>query len=334
MGQGNSKPSIRQILHEFSDSLVPSPEYYRRGNETANKIFQLIQKNRKDVARVLVGGGIGKRTAISESDDFDLYIFLNNQKPPFTKALDEIRTLLLTEYSYDVRIINETTIKFKGRDLINFDLSVGVNLEGYFFTDQKSGTMAKIKEMKDPGKKGHVYGPSLAEYHVAFVRDTSAFAHKIIRLAKYWNKNVNISDYVSGRSLLIEMVALRACGSEEKDIFQTMIRFLELMADFENLSFYFTKYYSDSWLWGEIPNEILKQKPLVLDPVNPYNNLARLPTYIINEFSDAASTSLAKLKNWENFTDPMDIFGRSDSHRGGGSGYYYEYEQYEFDNSD
>lgn len=110
------------------------------------------------------------------------------------------------------------------------------------------------------------------------MKKQSALAHEMARLAKFWYKSACITDYVYGAKYAMELIAIKACEVvNEKHhnenvhlvVFQ---KFLNLIEYFEDLDIIFEEGYRE--LDGHQPSEN-RVKPSVLDPANPYNNLAR-----------------------------------------------------------
>lgn len=79
MGLLYSKPSINEILHSLSNKYMPSVEFLRNGNIIANEVFNVLRRRRNDVDGVIVAGSIGKKTAVNDSSDFDLFAAVLNE---------------------------------------------------------------------------------------------------------------------------------------------------------------------------------------------------------------------------------------------------------------
>merc|ERR1719242_2696297 len=81
---------------------------------------------------------------------------------------------------------------------------------------------------------------------------------------------------VYGRSTIMELLATKAALEEENnDVspshWNAFKRFLEKVEGIKKVNIVFPDYYEEN----EIPTEIRSQRPLLLDPVNPYNNLLK-----------------------------------------------------------
>jgi hypothetical protein len=116
-------------------------------------------------------------------------------------------------------------------------------------------------------------------------------------VAKYWLQNLE-TDSFSGMKLLVETVAMSAAIRIEKErpknrMYCAVRQFLRLMKDFRNISVIITAPYT--YELDRIPEEIRNQRPLVLDPANPYNNLAHNGDIVMEDFVDSATLTLSKL---------------------------------------
>lgn len=97
-----------------------------------------------------------------------------------------------------------------------------------------------------------------------FIEKQSAFAHDIVRLAKYWYKSANL-EYVYGGKYSIELIAVNAANTAvQGDHFDGFKKFLLLILDFKNICISFNDEQSKDLI-----------KPVILDPTNPNNNLAK-----------------------------------------------------------
>ncbi|CAG7723399.1 unnamed protein product [Allacma fusca] len=165
--------------------------------------------------RVIIGGSMGKRTAISIEDiseagyctppDLDIVVFLNYKKPPFRQVLDEFMEAfrevdnVVVSYSWDEHFI---CIDYKGYKI---DITPSTNLRNGMLQnllELRSGDTQKVKIMEIitnanyDQKTIRAYSSGLAEYAVGFMKNESAFAHALIRLTIFWNSQIQMSGYV------------------------------------------------------------------------------------------------------------------------------------------
>jgi hypothetical protein len=153
-------------------------------------------------------------------------------------------------------------------------------------------------------------GAETTESSLNFIKSKSKLVHDLARLGKYWAQAVLFKEYVYGKSLIFELMATKAALNEEsqKDpsICNAFKMFLEMISKIKEQDIVFEDYYKRS----EIPNCILIQRPLLVDPSNPYNNLLDKKKENIEKlfdiFSKCAENTLHVLKRGS--TDIQEIF--------------------------
>lgn len=83
-------------------------------------------------------------------------------------------------------------------------------------------------------------------------------------------KTLDFNDYVSGAKYCIELIAVYAANQEEgmqtRSYLRSFQRFIKYMQNFDNLNIHFERNE------GQVLD---KNRPRVIDPVNPYNNLTK-----------------------------------------------------------
>uniref|UniRef100_T1JEY7 2'-5'-oligoadenylate synthetase 1 domain-containing protein n=1 Tax=Strigamia maritima TaxID=126957 RepID=T1JEY7_STRMM len=140
---------------------------------------------------------------------------------------------------------------------------------------QRRRVLEEIGKLRHPSKDGYRWSSSLIYDQVEFIKKQSSFAHHVIRLAKFWNRSIYIEEYVSGRSTIIELIAVHAAKEverqyNEESLVRAMHLFFSMMRNLKSVNITFHMSYPPS----QVENYVLQQRPLVLDPSNPYNNFA------------------------------------------------------------
>ncbi|KAJ6649639.1 2'-5'-oligoadenylate synthase 1 [Pseudolycoriella hygida] len=235
----------------------------------------LQQKSRFKIGRVCIGGSSGKKTTIMNSD-IDCVVFINEAEPPFQDVLEDFEAILHMTDSYQIREVRTTkySIQLKAEEF-EFDIlpaanfTVGIDAAGdELFTIQQERTLNHIK--RNPEKFGYLYSGSLADASVRFMKKQNGFVNEMVRIAKLWYHTLYFKDYVSGAKMCIELIAVFSANKEEKmgrtSYLRCFQRFIKYVKNFDGLNVHFE----------ETDDHVLdKQRPRVIDPVNPYNNLAR-----------------------------------------------------------
>ncbi|OXA47905.1 hypothetical protein Fcan01_17489 [Folsomia candida] len=131
----------------------------------------------------------------------------------------------------------------------------------------------------------------------------SAFSSSLAEQTILFMKN-KPDDIVKGRSYMIELVACWAQkGQPTCSLFNRFVRFLREMEDFSNLRIFFGHHYRRV----SVPDEVWNETPLIMDPCNPFNNLAEgISQDVIDIFESTAAQSLAVIRN--GLVDVEDLF--------------------------
>lgn len=235
-----------------------------------------------------IAGSIGKATTIISSD-VEIIVFVNKvHLPHFENVLAEFEGLLRNWRRYVVKIMRRTqySIQFT---VNNYDFEL---LPAIDFVDetnigadrqlvlQQQRTLNIMKE--DLHRNVYRYSSSLTFSTDNFMKKQSPFAHDMARLAKFWYKSACVEEYVSGAEYVMELIAFKASGGiNQIDLWRglqcekwhmlTFQKFLEDVQHFDSLDIIFKEEYRS--LYGHKPCRN-RAKPSVLDPANPYNNLA------------------------------------------------------------
>ncbi|XP_035711981.1 2'-5'-oligoadenylate synthase-like protein 2 [Folsomia candida] len=195
-----------------------------------------------------------------------------------------------TRYSISFQIrINRLTL--------DFDLLPATNMLDY---DKHAEDMAReqaieVRRRMQDFANPSAFSSSLAEQTILFMKNKPDDIVKVIKLARYWNQQIEIDEYVKGRSYMIELVACWAQkGQPACNLFTRFVRFLREMEDFSNLRIFFGHHYRRL----SVPDEVWEQTPLVMDPCNLYNNLAEgISQNVIGIFEYSAARSLGAIRD-------------------------------------
>ncbi len=267
-----------------------------------------MKKNSEhSIDRLLIAGSFGKRTNISQSDA-DCVVFINDQKPPFDQITKEFYEICNKP---EVRnLFNSFSIKMN-RNSINLKIN-GLEMDVVPATNfvkdlKKHQSLPHVQQRevleyikRNPTEYSYKFSSSLAEATVYFMKTRVGFANEIARIAKYWFKNLgNDLKDISGASTFIETVAVHAArkgrlgNRKHYPYLKAFMRFLEKLVNFETLDVSFKRC-----------NPVFKQHPpgnsaipRVIDPVNPYNNLAEnWSGKNIDTLKNCAAMTLARIQ--------------------------------------
>jgi hypothetical protein len=145
-----------------------------------------------------------------------------------------------------------------------------------------------------------LYSSGLSELALEFTTKQSAFIHDLCRLAKFWNRTILFDQYLSGRSSIIEYLAIKAGQEEEQasindklSTLRAFRRFLEYFTRDRPIGIVFYDFYDKTRV-------SIDKKPYLIDPSNPYNNLlAYIPSHFLPTLAMCSRETLNRLDQCE-----------------------------------
>jgi len=295
-------------------SSLKGPEYRvykKKVRSTFDKIFEVLQEKSKfRLDRCKLVGGFGKRTSIGIKADADLVIFYNGKQDK-KMVLENFQDVLVKCFASSLKRISTTrnmVMKLQLDD-IPIDLVVAennTNFQGDQVTSQRVNSIAKFKSKENAMTVADL-GCALTESSVEFMKKQTKFVHDVVLLGKYWNHGILFKEYVYGRSLIMELLAAHAAIQRQENysnpsITNAFIGFLEMVCNLQKQNVVFHETPVGYYKMSDIPKDILEQRPMLMDPVNPFNNLLdirRNPTLkdLFNVFENAADTALKMIKS-------------------------------------
>jgi hypothetical protein len=308
------------VLTTVSHVLTIPEESLRECNEYMQTIFSVLQqKSRYKLDRCRLSGGVAKKTSIVLGFDYDCIVYINDEEPPFTDILDEWKGILTQNLDILIKNLRCTahSIQFDIRGH-KYDVLPAPNYStrNQDIKRQANAIWTKIKNSENSSyitreKMCHRYSSGLSELAVEFMQKQSAFVHDLCRLAKFWNYIVWFGDYVSGRSSIIEYLAVKTGREEEEQtamnnsssMLHAFRRFLLLLTGYNQIGIVFDHNYTKE----SVPKY---EKPFLIDPSNPYNNfLANIPDHFMPTLARYSQETLTQLNKFErNFFEEIKKF--------------------------
>lgn len=119
----------------------------------------------------------------------------------------------------------------------------------------------------------------------------------LARLLKWWSASVFVDGFFNGRSFRMEMFAVLAAQEEKNDDILRGFRIaLDKIRNYQKVNVIFDRFYSPS----NVPHTIGKQRPLLMDPANPRNNLLSPDVHkFFDKLAGFAAVTLDRLDNSE-----------------------------------
>jgi len=302
--------SFDALLTKLGQGLKCSDEFYKEGTRLAQRVFETLQskKSKYSVSGPYFYGSFGKRTDVIEPD-LDLVVVCNDVEPPLDEVVAEFENVLklyADELEIQADSIKKTT---KRLGLITFSFKNGMEVD--LLPASKIADVDEIREkiIRDP-KNAVYYSPSLVDTQVGFIKSQDSFTHTLIRLVKFWYKNLYFETKVFGGSSMMELVSVSAAEEEKKSnsssMFRAFAKALKILSELDRLKLAFRPVADGKW--ERVPvdelqqgylipkvvgkKEILQQNCFIIEPANAYEDfLADLKPNVINQIKTFANAT-------------------------------------------
>ncbi|XP_059816590.1 2'-5'-oligoadenylate synthase 1-like [Hypanus sabinus] len=262
------------------------------------------------VIRAVKGGSSGKGTAVKESSDADLVVFLScfksfqDQRDTRLGILGDIQQMLeecSRSLAYEIRDITITSIKQssippkslsfelrskKSSESVSFDVLPTYDaLKGKSNANEAHCELIRFRS-RNSTTDGE-FSACFTELQRAFVKKYTSKVKDLIRLLKYWYKlyvKPRQSELRAGTRLppkyALELLTIHAWeqgnGKERFDTAEGFRTVLELICRHRELCIYWTDYYdvTNGSLAEFLKNKLRERRPVILDPADPTGNVA------------------------------------------------------------
>ncbi|XP_006811957.1 2'-5'-oligoadenylate synthase 2-like [Saccoglossus kowalevskii] len=298
-----SKPDFLQIsphnLESFVvDHLQPTTEYNRVAEDLIDRLVNYLQHNvGYSVNRVVKSGSFGKGTQVKDSADLDC-IMVINELNGLDDLLHRSRTIIgnlkngveKASWAYSIQNVKTTrfavqfdvTTKADGKtNTMSVDLLPTFDALGQH-SSQDQRYRAYNEAMTYIGSdKVNYYSVALGQLQVDFVRGQPTRVKNLIRLVKYWRKEVMLKkanrDFMYPTSYPMELITIYTWQNAGKQAS------FDMAEAFKAVLMRLMNYSSLDIAWYENYNQALAAqakskmtRPILLDPANPTNNVFSL----------------------------------------------------------
>jgi len=256
-------------------SRVCSRAFNSKATKALSDVVNLLQEAMfLNIERIVKSGSMGKGTAISTGiPDAEVVLF--------------VRGLPLENHSQWMRPLLKASARaletnFKGHGVIEgihvTEDSVRFNVPGVLTVDlrfspvfQNFAHALQVIDQQHPEQRHH-YHPALVEQRVQFIGRQPGSTKLTIRLLKWWRDQQDWSAGIFRPSDdILELIAVySAVQTKPADQQQSIANVMSLMSRFDELRIVWSNYYSKADVWPPL----LQQCPLLMDPSNPYVNIA------------------------------------------------------------
>lgn len=245
-----------------------------KATQALNEITTTVsEKLFLNIDHVVGGGSVGRGTVIGGATDAELVFFLKDLPVAgqlrWLPALHKAVVGVLNEHlgaSHGVENVHATpdSVKLSVRGVVAVDLKFVPVFESYANT-------LKFLAQEGPETRKKL-GAALLKERTNFISKQPGQVKVTMRLLKWWRDQQQWSRAMSRPSddLLELLTVYSATQSKPQDQQSAVGNVLTLMTRFDELCITWTNFYKKTDIWEPLAN----QRPLVMDPVNPYLNLA------------------------------------------------------------
>jgi hypothetical protein len=231
-----------------------------------------------NVDHVVRGGSVGRGTVIGGSTDAEIVFFLKDLPvagqlkwlPALHKAVvGVLKEYLSASHGVEDVLAEADSVKFNVRGVVSVDMK-------FVPVFDSLGEVYKALKQNEADARRRL-GCALLKERTHFISKQPGQVKVTMRLLKWWRDQQQWSNPSSRPSDdLIELLVVHsACLSKPQDQQTAVTNVLTLMSRFTELHVTWTNYYKKSDIW----EPLLNHQPLLMDPVNPFLNVADPQTF-------------------------------------------------------
>ncbi|NXI05213.1 OASL2 protein, partial [Pachycephala philippinensis] len=297
--------TARNLDGWIADNLQPSTAFSRQVKETVGQICEFLKRNCFEdgthVQKTVKGGSAGKGTALKKNSDADVVLFLSclpsyqEQKKNRKYILDLIMKRLKScreSLRFDV-YISEPKYKRPGNtprslsltltskvtgESIDMDILPAYDALGQVTKDAPPNAEVYVRLLHASSHPGE-FSPCFTELQKRFVKRHPAKLKNLLRLVKYWYKELLTPQYPDAHlppKYALELLTIyaweEATGSSDSFVMAQGFRtVLELLCRPQEICIYWEKYYSlqHREIGDHVKGLLCRPRPVILDPADP-----------------------------------------------------------------
>lgn len=226
-----------------------------------------------NVDHVVRGGSVGRGTVIGGATDAEIVFFLKDLPvagqlkwlPALHKAVvGVLKEFLSASHGVEDVVAEADSVKFNVRGVVSVDMKFVPVF------DSLGDVYQALKQNEADARRR--LGCALLKERTHFIAKQPGQVKVTMRLLKWWRDQQQWSSVSSRPSDdIIELLVVHsACLSKPQDQQAAVTNVLALMSRFAELHVTWTNYYKKSDIW----DPLLNHHPLLMDPVNPFLNVA------------------------------------------------------------
>ncbi|NWT57873.1 OASL2 protein, partial [Erythrocercus mccallii] len=299
--------TTRNLDSWIADTLQPSTAFSTQVKETVGQICEFLKRNcfgdGIHVQKTVKGGSAGKGTALKNNSDADVVLFLSclssyqEQKENRKVILDLIMIRLKAcreSLQFDVyigeprykgpdstpRSLSLTLSSKETRESIDVDILPAYDALGQVTQDAPPNAEVYVRLLRACSHPGE-FSPCFTELQKMFVKRYPAKLKNLLRLVKYWYKemlnealppNANLPPKYALELLTIYAWEEATGSCNSFDMAQGFRTVLELLCRHREICIYWEKYYSlqhNPEIGAHVKELLRRPRPVILDPADP-----------------------------------------------------------------
>lgn len=284
-------------------NLQPSPEFSAAVRQTVKHICDFLKERCFEGIRVLKtvkGGSAGKGTALRNNSDADVVLFVNCFSSYQEQEQQRVRILAIienrlyecppTESTVTIstprykdsrdrpRSLSLTLSSIASGESIDVDILPAYDALGQVIQDAPPDPIVYVKLLATGCGPGD-FSPSFTELQKNFVKWRPAKVKDLLRLVKFWYKEMLKPQYPDAKlppKYALELLTIYVWeeGTNRSEDFSMAEGFrtvLELLGRHQDICIYWEKYYSlrDEQIGAHLKNQLRQTRPVILDPADP-----------------------------------------------------------------
>jgi len=303
-GLDAAPPGLAQPVESEGNDAVDAQQYVDLHNAIYSRTFSSKMKDSLndlvvaisdmsflDIDHVVTSGSVHKGTAISDAANAEIVLCV--PELPGTRHATWLPSLLQAVASVLALQVDDLGIGsiIAGEESITLCMKSPCQLVVNLFV---SPVCAIYKEtIQVLGAQGpdasRFYTPAFAKERTQFISRQPSSVKQCIRLLKWWRDQQQWSSQKTcPNDDLLELAAVYSTvQTKPSDLKTAIANVLSLLSRFNQLRVVWSNYYSKE----SVSPELLRQRPLLMDPVNPYVNVADPQTFDASELMQLAQTT-------------------------------------------
>lgn len=303
-GLGAAPPGLAKPLESDGNFAVDAQQYVDLHNAIYSRTFSSKMKDSLndlvvaisdasflEIDRVATSGAVHKGTAIADVANAEIVLFV--RELPASRHATWLPALLQAVASVLAVQVDDLGIGSisAGEESITMCMKRPCQLVVNLFV---SPACASYKEtIQVLGAQGpdaqRFYTPAFAKERTQFISRQPSSVKQCIRLMKWWRDQQQWSSKKTyPNDDLLELAAVYSTiQTKPSDLKKAIANVMSLLSRFNQLRVVWSNYYSKE----DVSPELLRQRPLLMDPANPYVNVADPQTFDACELMQLAQTT-------------------------------------------